>query len=184
MPKVPKIKSLQYQYIKENVNDEVEFSPADKHQRFLQIYSLFLDGYGQAFPKYPNNKFGISLQCLKKNSPRKKWVIKLVFCMQINMKVSYKLILQYLMETVKHPQSSQDSKFPMSLQYLRKEVRDEVDFLHAGKHQNFLQVDFNTFSIKVSYKVILPFLMGTIKHPQSTQINKSAISLHYLKKRS
>ena len=88
------------------------------------------------------------------------------------------------METVKHPQSSQDSKFPMSLQYLRKEVRDEVDFLHAGKHQNFLQVDFNTFSIKVSYKVILPFLMGTIKHPQSTQINKSAISLHYLKKRS
>ena len=29
----------------------------------------------------------------------------------------------------------------MSLQYLKKEVRDEVDFLHADKHQRFLQID-------------------------------------------
>ena len=29
----------------------------------------------------------------------------------------------------------------MSLQYLKKEVRDEVDFLHADKHQSFLQGD-------------------------------------------
>ena len=34
-----------------------------------------------------------------------------------------------------HSQSSQNSKFSMSLQYLEKEVRDEVDFLHADKHQ-------------------------------------------------
>ena len=32
----------------------------------------------------------------------------------------------------------------MSLQYLKKEVRDEVDFLHADKHQSLLQVNFNT----------------------------------------
>ena len=32
----------------------------------------------------------------------------------------------------------------MSLQYLEKEVKDEVDFLHADKHQSFRQVDFNT----------------------------------------
>ena len=32
----------------------------------------------------------------------------------------------------------------MSLQYLEKEVKDEVDFLHADKHQSFQQVDFNT----------------------------------------
>ena len=50
-------------------------------------------------------------------------------------------------------QSSQNSKFAMSLQYLRKEVKDEVDFLHADKHQSFLQVDFNTLGIKFSYKV-------------------------------
>ena len=32
-----------------------------------------------------------------------------------------------LMEMVKHSQISQESKFVMSLQYLKQEVRDEVD---------------------------------------------------------
>ena len=41
------------------------------------------------------------------------------------------------MEMVDHSQSSENSKFAMFLQYLKKEVRDEVDFLHADKHQNF-----------------------------------------------
>ena len=59
--------------------------------------------------------------------------MKLTFCIQINIKVSYKLI-------------------------------------------------FNTWGIKVSYKVILSLLMGMIKHSQSTQSNKLAISLQYLKK--
>ena len=58
-----------------------------------------------------------------------------------------------LMGDVKHSQSSQNSKFAMSLQYLKKEVKDEVDFLHADKHQSFLKVYFNTLGIKVSYKV-------------------------------
>ena len=59
--------------------------------------------------------------------------MKLIFCIQINIKVSYKLI-------------------------------------------------FNTWGIKVSYKVILSLLMGMIKHSQSTQSNKLSISLRYLKK--
>ena len=50
-------------------------------------------------------------------------------------------------------------------------------FLHADKHQSFLQVDSSTLGIKVSYKVILTLLMGIIKHSQSTQSNKFAISL-------
>ena len=48
-----------------------------------------------------------------------------------------------LMGMVKHSQSSQNSKFAMSLQYLKKEVRDEVSFLHVDKYQSFLQIDFN-----------------------------------------
>ena len=49
---------------------------------------------------------------------------------------------------VKNFQSSQHSKFAMSLQYLKKEVKTEVDFLHAEfpkslfqhfEHQSFLQ---------------------------------------------
>ena len=39
-----------------------------------------------------------------------------------------------LMGVAKHSQGSQNSKFEMSLQYVRKEVKDEVDFLHADKH--------------------------------------------------
>ena len=58
------------------------------------------------------------------------------------------------MGMVKHSQSSQISKFAMALQYLEKEVRDEVDFLGTDKHQSFLQVDFNTLGIKVFTKVI------------------------------
>ena len=48
------------------------------------------------------------------------------------------------MGMVKHSQSSQNSRFAVSLLYLKKEVIDEVDFLDADRHQNFLQVDFNT----------------------------------------
>ena len=54
----------------------------------------------------------------------------------------------YSMEIVKNSQSSQNSKFAMSLQYLKKEVKAEVDFLHAEfpkslfqhfENQSFLQ---------------------------------------------
>ena len=70
----------------------------------------------------------------------------------------------------------------MSLQYLQIEVRDEVDFLLADKHQSFLQVDLNTLGIKDVYKVMLSLLMGIIQHSQSTQSNEIAISLQYLRK--
>ena len=54
------------------------------------------------------------------------------------------------MGMVKHSQSSQNSKFAMSLQYLEKEVRDQVDFLHGDKYQSFLQVKH--FTIKLFSK--------------------------------
>ena len=46
-----------------------------------------------------------------------------------------------LMGMVKHSQSSQNSKFAMSLLFLKKEVGCEVDFLRVDKNQSFLQVD-------------------------------------------
>ena len=79
-----------------------------------------------------------------------------------------------LMGVFKHSQSPQNSKFTMSLQYLKKEVRYKFDFLHVDKHQSFLQVDFNTLGIKDAYKVILSLLLGMIKHSQSTQSNRFA----------
>ena len=38
------------------------------------------------------------------------------------------------MGMVKHCQSSENSKFAISLQYLKKQVRNGVHFLHADKH--------------------------------------------------
>ena len=58
--------------------------------------------------------------------------------------------------------------FPISLQYLKREVNNDVDFLHAGKHKKLLQID-------------TIILMGMIKHFQSSQNSKFAMSLEYLK---
>ena len=46
------------------------------------------------------------------------------------------------MGMVKHSHSSQNSKFAMSLRYLKKEVRYEVDFLFADKHQSCCTIWF------------------------------------------
>ena len=78
------------------------------------------------------------------------------------------------MGMVKHFQSSQNSKFAMSLQCLKKEVRDEVDFLHADNRQSVLHVDSKILDTNVSYKVILSLLTSMLKHSQSNEINKFA----------
>ena len=39
------------------------------------------------------------------------------------------------------PKLHTKKKFAISLQYLKREVNDEVDFLHAGKHASSLQID-------------------------------------------
>ena len=53
------------------------------------------------------------------------------------------------MGMIKYSQSSQNGKFAVTLQHLKKEVRDEVDFLLAYECQSLLQVDFNTLDKKV-----------------------------------
>ena len=55
------------------------------------------------------------------------------------------------------------------LQYLKKEVSDEIDFLYANKHESFLQIDTMT-------------LIGILKHSQSYQNSKVTMSLQYIKK--
>ena len=37
----------------------------------------------------------------------------------------------------------------MILQYLKQEMKHEVDFLYADKHQSLQQADYNTLAIKV-----------------------------------
>ena len=50
---------------------------------------------------------------------------------------------------------TQNKKFANSLKYLKKEVSDEVDFLHADKHESLLEID-------------TMILMGMIKHSKSS----------------
>ena len=69
----------------------------------------------------------------------------------------------------RHAQITQNNKFAISLQYLKKELSDEVGFLHADKHESLLQIDSM-------------ILMGMVKHSQSSQNSEFAMSLQYLKK--
>ena len=45
--------AISSQYLKKEVNDEVEVLCADKHESFLQIDTMISDGHSQAFPKFP-----------------------------------------------------------------------------------------------------------------------------------
>ena len=55
------------------------------------------------------------------------------------------------------------------MQYLQEELSDEVDFLHADKHESLLQID----------SMILTVI---VKHSQSFQRSKFPMSLQYLRK--
>ena len=55
-----------------------------------------------------------------------------------------------------HAQITQNEKFAISLQCFKKELSDEVNFLHADKHESLLQID-------------TMILMGMVKHSQSSQ---------------
>ena len=42
---------------------------------------------------------------------------------------------------VRHAKITQNNKFTISLQYPKKQMRDEVDFFLADKHERFLWID-------------------------------------------
>ena len=69
-----------------------------------------------------------SMQCLR--------VMKLIFCELINIKVFWKSILYF--DWFGQAFSKHSDRFAIFLCYLKKDVRNVVDFLHVGKHQSFL----------------------------------------------
>ena len=58
----------------------------------------------------------------------------------------------------RYAQITQNNKFAISFQYLKKEVSDEMDFLHAGKNESFLQIDTMIFDGEVQAFPKLPKL--------------------------
>ena len=73
------------------------------------------------------------------------------------------------MGTVNYSQITQSNKFAISLQYLKKEVRNGGHFWQADKRQRF-------------YKLVLTFLMEVARQVQNIQNRKLVIFLQYIKK--
>ena len=82
------------------------------------------------------------------NVSRKIWGMKLIFCLQIKSKVFYRLIVSLWLCAVRHVQSIQNNKFAISLQYLKENAKDEVDFFPADKRQRLLQIDTTILSVR------------------------------------
>ena len=51
------------------------------------------------------------------------------FCLQINTKVFYKLIVSRRVCLASHAQSTENNKFTISLQYLKEIVKDDLGLL-------------------------------------------------------
>ena len=66
-------------------------------------------------------------------------------------------------------QITQSNKSVISLQYLKKEVRNGDNFWHTDKRQSF-------------YKLVLSFLMEVAIHAPNTQNGKLLIFLQYIRK--
>ena len=77
-----------------------------------------------------------------------------------------RLILSLLMGMIKYSQITQSNKFAISLQYLRKEVRNGGHFWHVDKRQSF-------------YKFVLSFLIEVAIHVQNNQNRKLVIFAIY-----
>ena len=53
----------------------------------------------------------------------------------------FKVAVSFVLVIARYAQSTENSKFVIFFEYLKKEGRDEVDLFDADKHQTFPQVD-------------------------------------------
>ena len=84
-----------------------------------------------------------------------------VYFKTFSVKVSYKVDIIIING---HDQITQSNNFAISLQYLKKEVRNEDHFWHADKRQTF-------------YKLVLSFFMEVARHVQNSQNRKLVMFL-------
>ena len=116
----------------------------------------------------PKCSHPIKLQdSLKCNISRKKWMMKFIFGMQINMKVFYKLMLSFWVYVSRHAQSTQNKKFTYLCNISRKAWWIKLVFC----------LEINT---KILYKLIVSFWVCVARHAQSIQ-DKFTMPLQYFK---
>ena len=117
-------------------------------------YNIFVDIVPPYLAKFWVSSYGpkccqsIKLQdSLKCNTSRKKWMMKFIFWMQINIEVFYKMIVSLKVCVSRHAQKTENNKFTRSLQYLKEDVKGEVAFLSTDKCWRFLQSDTITLDV-------------------------------------
>ena len=76
--------------LKENMSDEIDFLPTDKYWRFFSNWYYHFRYVWPGMSQLPEITSLLFLYML-----RKKWVMQLIFYMQISMKACYKLILRF-----------------------------------------------------------------------------------------
>ena len=102
--------SFSWKQSKMKTNIVVDISPPIPY-----LAKFWFSSYG---PKcYQPIKLQNSLKC---NISRKKWMVKFVFGMQINIKVFNKLILSFWVCALRHAQSTQSKKFAYLCNIFRK----------------------------------------------------------------
>ena len=92
--------------------------------------------------------------------------MKLIFCLQVKVKVVFRLILLSQLCVARHTQIAKNNKFPILSQYLKKEVSNKIEFLHPDKHESLLQVD-------------TMILMRMVKHSQSSQCSQCQLAMSF-----
>ena len=118
--------------------------------------------FSSYWPKYCHPaKLQNSLKC---NISRKKWMMRFVSGMQINIEVFYKSILLFWVWVTRNARNTQNKKFVYLCNISRKTW--EVKLISC------LQI--NT---KISYQLIASLWASVARHAQSTQKNKCAMSL-------
>ena len=76
---------------------------------------------------------------LKFNISRKKWMMKFIFSVQINIKVFCKMIILFWVCLTRHAQSIQNKRFAYLCNISRKAWQMNLIFLPADNQKSFLQ---------------------------------------------
>ena len=107
-------------------------------------------------PKLPQKSFLFLCNIL-----RKKWAIKLFFDTQIKLKITYKLILWFLMKVAKHSQSFQNRKGSLQCLYniFKKELEMKLTFCIQINIKTSYKFIWKLLSIKFFHKGILSLSM-------------------------
>ena len=146
---------------------------------FYKLILLFWVFGTRHAPKYPKISLLI-LQCFQKNMKKSNIFMKLTFLPGDKHKILNKLIVSLWVCIVRHAQKIQNNKFTISLQNLKENMKDEVDYhftcvwpgmpklpkiksllfsainiMYVDKHESLLKID-------------TMILMGMVKHFQSS----------------